>query len=125
VSSRELVKVFSGRAGRRRAANPEWFSAVQPFDVLRTPSGDLRVVRTVTRFKCGALRSVCCAIRRCSWTKRPYTVLGLDVLRRCALVPGVNVAHLAGTLDVELLAAIGADAQRTSLKCCDVVGVMP
>lgn len=64
--------------GRAKPA-PDWFSKVQAGDVLRTPSGDLRLVRAVHRNPPKPRRKreqvwVYFAIRHCSWTGRCYTL---------------------------------------------------
>lgn len=65
----------------RRTQLP-WMASVKVGDVLRSASGTLRVVRSVARFKDGDLRSLGFAIRRGSWTQRPYTIMNFTDLRQ-------------------------------------------
>lgn len=65
----------------RRTQLP-WMATVKVGDVLRSCAGTLRVVRRVSRFKDGDLRSVHFSIRHGSWTGRPYTVMGFTDLRQ-------------------------------------------
>jgi len=55
---------------------------VQEGDVLKTPSGDYRVVRGISRFDDGDLRSADFAIRRCSWTGRGLTTYNFTDLMK-------------------------------------------
>jgi len=95
---------------------------VKPGDVLQTPSGDLRIVRKVTRFADGDLHSANFAIRRCSWTGRAYTVKGFTDLMGWHFV-------LARELPEDRISKKLARDLRYSkrfdqkLTCCSVRGV--
>ena len=97
--------------------------SVRVGDVLRAGTGTLRVVRHVSFYKDGDLRSVTFSIRHCSWTHRPTTTMNYTDLRIMGYEPtGVRVA-LRSKMDRELSADI-ADHNRRKLHCCDVRGVM-
>lgn len=84
----------------------------------RTP----RLLRRVSKDAQGHLRSVTFAIRRCSWTKRPYTVYLRCDFRLLRLRPsGWPRATFGLPSDQALLADI-EDDRRQQLHCCDVVG---
>lgn len=102
----------------------EWMRTVAVGDVLQERAGPMRVVREVSRYDNGDLRAVTLAIRRCSWTGRPYTVLGYTDLR----VRGFRrVAHLRSPLrrplDLKIQAAIRQEAKPYAASCCDVRGI--
>ena len=100
-------------------------------DVLRWPSGALRVVRVFhdhgafrDRYKRKPLRWKFCffAIRRCSWTQRPYTVLNLGELQGLGVVnTGINVKFKT-TFDKQLAAEM-VDKDVRTIKCCAVKGL--
>lgn len=105
---------------------PEWMSRVVEGSVFKTPSGDLRVVRKVSRWN-SKLGCVTFAIRHCSWTGRAYTVVtASDLMTRGFRLLPVRVKALDGPLDVRLSTAInGNEDRRTgySIRCCDVKGI--
>ena|SRR5690348_1976563 len=105
---------------------PEWMARVCVGSVFKTPSGDLRLVRRVSRWS-GKLGSVTFAIRRCSWTGRAYTVVSAsDLLTRGFKLMPVRVKSLNGPLDTRLRLAIdGNEVPSTgySIRCCDVRGI--
>lgn len=105
--------------------------SLEPGDLIRL-NGTLRVVRDVgRRTKKSPLRpeqvySITCAIRRCSWTRRPYTTINrcdlylvpLEVVRK-----GYGAEH--GPLEVMLQQEIeDKHGDRRILECCDVIGVI-
>lgn len=98
-----------------------WMKSLQIGDVI-TNGGRWRVVREVTRYNNGDLRSVTLAIRSCSWTGRCYTILNYTDLR-CLGYRKVNVAprKLRGRLDRKIHAAIHQPCHKPYiLTCCDV-----
>jgi hypothetical protein len=106
----------------KRIPQPSWMAAVKVGDVLRSGSKTLRVVRKVSRFKDGSLRSVTFSIRHCSWTRRPYTVMGYTDLRLLGYARvGANL-KLESPLDRELALDI-ADHNRRQVTCCMVKGI--
>ena len=83
-----------------------------------------RVVRGVAHKRGGKVRSITFSIQRCSWTRRPYTVLGRSDLYLCTLHVvkrgyGVQRTGLEALLqkDVE-------DHNSRILECCDVIGMI-
>lgn len=108
--------------GRRRRVQPPWMAVVAVGDVLRSGTGTLRVVRKVSRYLDGDLRSVTFAIRHGSWTGRPYTVMGYTDLRMlCYSRVGARVT-MNTELDRRLNAEI-ADHHRRTMRPSDVRGV--
>lgn len=91
---------------------------VQVGDVVLTRAGLARVVRKVSRFPDGELRALTFAIKRCSWTHRPYTVLNYQDLRWNGYRPtGLNVT-LDRQEDLRLQAEI-KDYNRQKMDCCE------
>ena len=101
---------------------PDWMRQVSIGDVLASGTGTLRIVRRVSHYPDGDLRSVTFAIRRCSWTRRPTTVMGYSDLRLLGYQPVGASMPLRARLDHELAKDI-ADHRRQSLHCCDVRGI--
>jgi hypothetical protein len=84
----------------------------------RTP----RLIRSVSKDAHGRLRAVVFAIRRCSWTKRPYTVYQRCDFGGLRMRPsGWPRATFGLPSDQALLADIN-DHRRQRMHCCDVVG---
>ncbi|HET6725856.1 MAG TPA: hypothetical protein VFH85_07620 [Gammaproteobacteria bacterium] len=106
--------------------------SLQVGDLVRF-RGALRVVRGVNRFagyrkskrKPSQVQSIDFSILRCSWTRRPYTVVSRCDLYRVPLEivkRGFGTEH--GPLDVLLQRDIDARGCAPSLlQCCDVIGV--
>ena len=93
-------------------------------DILKTPSGDLRVVREVDYNADGTLWMICLAIRRCSWTRRAYTMLTPNDLRARKFKPTGKRVRLTGKLDRRLARDIASnDPDRRGLDCCAVRGM--
>ena len=53
---------------------PDWYAYVRPGDVLRAPSGSLRVVRSVKRKEGGRLHSICFVKLRKSQYRSPVAI---------------------------------------------------
>jgi len=91
--------------------------------VLLAPSGDFRVVREVHRYRDGDLRSVTLAIRRCSWTKRAYTILNyVDLIQRGFRLVPVKPRRLTKPEDKLFFKARHAATWKGScalMSCCD------
>jgi hypothetical protein len=99
-----------------------WMIFAQEGDILRTPSGDYRVIRKISRYEDGDLRSASFAIRRCSWTGRAYTVYNFtDLLKwEYAMAREPGTSRLDKKLYEETHCKVVAPPKIT---CCDVVGV--
>lgn len=99
----------------------EWMRTVQAGDVLESPSGTHRVVRRVSREEDGRFRSLTLAIKRCSWTKRPYTVYNFTDLRRGGWRPTGARVTLNSDMDAWMQADIELAAKVTFCRvtCCE------
>ena len=103
---------------------PRWMLTLKVGHVIAKPHGPYRIVRDVSRYGNGDLRSVTLAIRRCSWTHRCYTILNYTDLRifgyrRVRVKPRT----LHGTMDRKIIAAMHQPAfEPFILTCCDVEG---
>lgn len=108
----------------QRLPQPRWMRTVQAGDVIRRPNGPFRVVREVSRYPDGRLRSVWLVIRRCSWTHRCYTILGYTDLRILGYRRvRVKRRALRRCIDKKIQAALHERGWENSLRCCDVEGV--
>lgn len=101
--------------------DPWWFATLRDGDVIASPKGTQRVVRKVSRDDAGRLKAVYFAIKRCSWTKRPYTVYVRSDLRQGWRYVGVRV-KLVAEIDWRIRHACNSDTDR-SLSCRDVRGL--
>ena len=113
------------RGQRRNFQQPDWMARVVVGSVFKTPSGDLRLVRKVSR-RGGKLGRVTFAIRHCSWTGRAYTIVNAsDLIQRGFQLMPVRVKSLDGPLDVKLHDFIHGNYIRGNypMKCCDARGL--
>lgn len=97
---------------------------IQAGDVVRWPSGVLRVVRKVTHARSGNPRSIWCwfTIRHCSWTHRCYTLYNLGELKQIGVKRvGVRV-RFKQKIDFRINRVIEHGSQE--LSCCDVRGIV-
>jgi len=75
-------KTFNGYVlAIRGNLEKDWRDDLKAGDILITKSGDLRVIREAWYFNDGTLGSVILAIRKCSWTRRPYTSYDRSALK--------------------------------------------
>lgn len=97
-------------------------------DVLRAPNGVLRIARHIA--PCKNLRSyvperrtwIFFTIRRCSWTKRCYTLYSVAKLMEMGYVnTGINV-RIKNRKDQSITKCI--ERGGTEFRCCDVHGVV-
>jgi hypothetical protein len=96
-----------------------WFRDLAVGDILQERSGAFRVVRNVSRYKDGDLRCVALAIRRCSWTRRAYTIVFYNDLRHRGFRKVANVrATLTRPLDLKIQAAIHQPAWEPKCATC-------
>ena len=125
--------MMAGECYRRQ---PAWMKDVVVGSVLKARSGALRVVRSVSRSKRGALHGVVFTIMRCSWTTSCYTILNYtDLIQRGFTLVKVKPRPLRSRLDREIRRCIykpGGNFYRRGgkryrrknvLSCCDVEGV--
>lgn len=102
-----------------------WIKTLQVGDVLRAPSGVLRIVRSVQHSGPSLGKtSVCFLIRHCSWTGRCYTVLtGCDLATIGYVKTGAR-AKLNHGFDRAVEHDMGGIHWRDAkLTCCAVRGI--
>lgn len=100
----------------------DWRDDIKVGDVLRVDKR-FRLVRRVSRAKDGFLGSVTFAIKRCSWTRRPYTVVGrVDLAYRNFQPTNVRITAEKTPLSERLLREINSDGPP-SMTCCEVAGL--
>lgn len=99
-----------------------WMKTVKVGDVLISSKGTFRVVRGVTRFSDGDLRCVDFAIRHCSWTGRPVTVVNFTDLRSNGYYPAGIRVRLESELDKKLAEEVKCIG-LPQLSCCRVKGI--
>ena len=101
-----------------------WPYTVKPGDVLETASGDLRVVRKCVTGASGYTTWVHLVIRRCSWTKRCYTVLNYHDLKGRGFRPTGLLVKLDTKTDRKIARDLKYDNRfKQKVSCCDVVTV--
>jgi hypothetical protein len=105
-----------------------WMRDVKAGDVLEESSGSLRVVRKVRVWR--NKRSGCehitlwLAIRHCSWTHRPYTVIGTQDVHYRGFRPVGKRVRLTKAIDKKLAHDVNSkNAFNGRMTCCDVKGV--
>jgi len=103
----------------------DWMRTVEVGDVLQERQGAMRVVRRVTRYSNGDLATVTLAIRRCSWTRRAYTVLFYTDLRIRGFRKIARLrSPLRRPLDLKIQAAIAQNAwEPYCATCSDARGI--
>lgn len=114
----------------------DWLQKIQRGDVLRWPSGRLRVVRNVNHYR--TPRSTVCnvtfAIQHCSWTHRPTTTYTSNDLRQMGVRPTKARISLRKKIDRAIQREISGSPSgprkgmprihgERELFCCDVIGV--
>ena len=117
-----------------KLSGPEWIDQLQVGDVIRNRGG-FRVVRKVSRLKdpsrggmrkynerAGQVNCVTLSILRCSWTKRPYTIVNRYDLSYAGYTPANFRIRLDKPLDIQL--AHELESQGKTMTCCDVIGVL-
>lgn len=97
---------------------PDWRDELKVGDVLITPSGDLRIVRDVRMKKCGLLRCVTLAIRRCSWTRRAYTIYCRPDLVTIGYRKAGVRARLSGPLDEKMAQCLAYENRFNQCLTC-------
>lgn len=106
----------------------QWALEIAPGDVVEAPSGLLRVVREVHRYRRSAPRQVWAffSIQRCSWTKRPYTTYTVGELWQIGYRPLGIKSNLDSEFDRKLLEDMTGNRPKASdctFRCCDVIGI--
>lgn len=115
-----------------------WIKRIRKGDVLKARNGVLRVVRDVSHSgPSNGKTSVTFAIRHCSWTHRPYTVLTGNDLVQFGYRPTKAHVALRKKIDREIERdfngrLVSANGRRIScpvlgtdrrIDCCDVRGM--
>lgn len=118
--------------GESRAVREALIDSLEVGDLVMF-RGSLRIVRDVGRFqgyrkskrKPRQVQSVVFSIQKCSWTRRPYTVVSRCELYRvpfAIIKRGFGVEH--GPIDVLLNRdVLSTKGSPSILQCCDVIGV--
>lgn len=107
-------------AGKRKRS---WVDDIEPGMVILFKSGALRTAISVSRRAGGHVHSVTFAILRCSWTKRPATVLErTDLKTRARCITRARI-DLEKTHGAQLVLKDLKDHMAREVKCCDVIGV--
>lgn len=111
---------------RRKKLPLDWRDTLNVGDVLISKHRDLRVVREVHYMDTGHIRSVTLAIRRCSWTKKSFTIINrTDLHSRGFTKAGVR-ARLNKPMDALFEYALQDEnrfSERPCLTCFDVQGL--
>lgn len=106
--------------------------AIRVGDILKTPSGLLRVVRRVSRYrhrdgrKRNPARSVWCnfIIQHCSWTHRPYTCYSVGEMNQLKWEHTGKRMKLNTEFDRLLESDFEADRSEDCMfTCCSVEGI--
>jgi len=99
--------------------NFDWIEKIQVGDILL--EGDTpRIVREVHHRE-GGYCAVTLVIRRCSWTRRCYTVINSNDLKQRRFRPSGHRVKLGLDIDKKIEAAI--QSREYLLTCCDVEGI--
>lgn len=113
----------------------QWASDIQEGDVVRMPSGSLRVVRAVRRHPKAtgkgsggatrARRTYCFfAIQRCSWTGAGYTLYSVAEMVGAGWLPtAVRPRKLTAEIDLKLKHDFGLGGSACCVTCCEAVGL--
>ena len=112
---------------KRKRRQADWMADAMPGDVLISPSGTFRIIRSLGRFPDGDLRSATFVIKRCSWTKRGYTIYYFTDLLQWSFathreLPRTKI-DLQIAQDMRRSSWCGWRGRKQKLGCCDVVGV--
>jgi hypothetical protein len=101
-----------------------WIDSIEKGDVIEQANGVLRIVRSVHRWKTrrgGTYTSLTLAIRKPSWTGRPYTVINCHDLRSRGFKPTLAKWPLDSEFDRQLESEFGR-MPRGVLTAWDVMG---
>ena len=103
----------------------EWIKRIRKGDVLKAPSGRLRIVRAVSHDGPSLPKThVTFAIAHCSWTHRCYTTYTGNDLRQYRYRPVRAKAKLPYEIDRKIEHDIVTrDTKDLYLDCCDVRGL--
>jgi len=111
---------------------PAWIHRIKKGDVLRMPSGRLRVVRYVNHSVTSKgvahpvpRTTVIFSIAHCSWTSRCYTTYTGNDLVQMGYRPTKARVRLRSKLDRQIEEEFmrRGPASLCKLHCCDVIGI--
>ena len=110
-----------------RLANPNdgrtwgWITKLQKGDVIRSKTGLLRIVRSVTHYGFSINKTyVILSIKRCSWTGRAYTVYTGNDLKQMGYRPVKARFALQSRVDRLMEEEfVRPGGERPVLTCCD------
>ncbi len=128
--------IWSRRDPELATLADQWSAEIQEGDVVRTKSGDLRVVRAVHRHPKAtgkgsygatqARRTYCFfAIKHCSWTGAGYTLYNVAEMVGMGWLPTTaKPQKLTAEIDLKLRADFEArDSRSRCVRCCEAVGL--
>ncbi len=113
----------------------QWAAEVQEGDVVKTKSGDLRIVRAVHRHpkatgkgsgKATKARRVWCffAIKHCSWTGAGYTLYTIAEMVGMGWLPtSAKPRRMSAEIDVRLKSDFARPGKDRCVRCCEAVGL--
>lgn len=114
-------------------SQPAWIHRIKRGDILRSGSGLLRVVRSVSHslipVGCGGTRkphfrtTVIFTIQHCSWTGRCYTVYTGNDLVQIGYRPTRGRIRLNRKIDRRIEQEFREHPRVPGLSCCDVEGI--
>ena len=97
---------------------PPWIYKLKAGDVLKSPSGLMRVIRRVDTGKTKRKVWVTFAIQHCSWTHKAYTVYNMGELLELGYRRTNAKVSLRGRMDKMLAQDINNGTRN--LTCCDI-----
>lgn len=100
-----------------------WIRKLKVGDVVRAPSGLLRVVRKATHYN--HVSCISFVIKHCSWTRQCYTVYTSHDLISVGYRPTGKSVSLQESIDIKIAEAIARSGKDhpPRLTCCDVEGI--
>src|SRR6188768_3660544 len=98
-----------------------WIDNIKPGDSIILGKS-LRLVRSVTRDREGHVHYITLAIRKCSWTKRAYTVYSKTDLKHKGKPTRAPRIKLDKPSDKKLRKCFEDPYAKQCLDCCDVLG---
>lgn len=102
-----------------------WIRELQPGDVVQSGAGMFRVVRSISTSEIPyhtTRSSITFTIQRCSWTKKPYTVMTCNDLITLGYRKVRARVSLRNKFSEALAETFGA-GKDCKLHCCDVRGI--
>lgn len=108
--------------------NPSQINSLKVGQVIISPGGRERIVRSVTKYtedrynqRKGQVRSVHVTIMHCSWTGACDTILDRHILKGYKLTR--KIMPLRKRIDKEIEMNFRLNKTNRTLTCCDVKGI--